>query len=395
LKYTPYLADYLTSGQYRHNLRSDIRLEESLAVALSSFFQLSALASPGEVISPEVVHTILGKVDSRFNNYQQHDAAEAMATILDRLTYETSSVKTKIEHPERLEGESVLDHARRYHEEYKSKENNSPLVDTLHCVQVSKVTCDCSKCGHYERQTCDPLPQFALEIPTNEDGRPVASCSVKDLMDEHTKPQEVPDFKCPTCERRLVATRQLTILGCPPILMITPRKYQEIRNGEGKFIELKKIDVSVDVSLDVNDFSECMTPLDNDVEAHYELCSSANQCQGGSLGGGHYVSTVRDFKSDTFHCFNDSRHAVVSSDNKSSIINSTNYNLLFVRRDVVEQLRHSGAQLPQDEQNDKPIASDRNGSRVEDTNGGSDSDVHMDADVGSVPNEAAKKIECK
>ena len=92
LKYTPYLADYLTSGQYRHNLRSDIGLEESLAVAFSSFLQLSALASPGEVISPEVVHTILGKVDSRFNNYQQHDAAEAMATILDRLTYETSSV---------------------------------------------------------------------------------------------------------------------------------------------------------------------------------------------------------------------------------------------------------------------------------------------------------------
>ena len=397
LKHTPYLADYLLNGYYRNDLRSDIQPQESLAVSLSSFMQLSVSTSSGEVISPELVHTDLGTVNSRFDNYQQHDATEAMSTVLDQLAYETSSVNGEAKQPEKLEGESVSDLARRYHKEYKSKENNSPLVRMTHCVLVTETSCDCSKCGHSESQKCDPLSQLDLEIPTGGDRRPVSSCSMLDLLHGFTKPRKVTGYKCPICKGSVDATQNRSIVGQPPILVVNPMKFRDVRNSEGKLAGLEKIDVVVDVSLEVNDLSGYMMPFDDDTatEAKYELLSSANQV--GSLGGGHYEATVRDFSSNTFHNFNDSQYGVVSSDKKSNIINNTNYGLMFVRNDVAGQLKQSSAQLPQDdspsiqqeEQQDvEPLvsnsSSDSSDSHDEQlatnnsSNGDSDADVHME-----------------
>jgi len=399
LKHTPYLADYLLNGYYRHNLRSGIQLEESLAVSMSSFLQLSVSTSSGEVISPELVHTALGTVNSRFDNYQQHDATEAMSTVLDQLAYETSSVNGKTKQPEKLEGESVSDLARRYHKEYKSKENNSPLVSMTHCVLVTETSCDCSKCGHSESQKCDPLSQLDLEIPTGGDRRPVSSCSILDLLHGFTEPRKVTGYKCPICKGSVDATQNRSIVGQPPILVVNPMKFRDVRNSEGELEGLEKIDVVVDVSLGVNDFSGYMMSMGDDTatEAKYELLSSADQV--GSLVGGHYEATVRDFSSNTFHHFNDSQYGVVSSDRKSNIINNTNYGLMFVRSDVAGQLKQSNAQLPQDdsptiqqeEQEDvEPLvsnsSSDSNDSQDEQlatnssSNGDSDADVMAESD---------------
>jgi len=370
LKHTPVLADYLLNGHYRNDLRSDIQPQESLAVSLSSFMQLSVSTSSGEVISPELVHTALGKAVRRFNNYDQHDATEATSTILARLAYETSSVDTKIEQFERREGENVLDYARRYHKEYKSKENNSPLVSMTHSVLVTETSCDCSKCGHSESQKCDPLSQLDVEIPTGGDGQPVSSCSIQDLLHGFTRTKEVTDYECPGCKGRVDATQNRSIVGQPPILVVNPMKFRDVRDDKDKLVGLEKIDVVVDVSLEVNDLSGFMMSLDGDTdtEAKYELLSSADQA--GSLGGGHYEATVRDFRSNTFHHFNDSQYGVVSSDRKSNIINNTNYGLMFVRSDVAGQLKQSSAQLSQDdsptiqqeEQQDEPLVSNSSSS---------------------------------
>ena len=397
LKHTPYLADYLLNGYYRNDLRSDIQPHESLAVSLSSFLQLSVSTSSGEVISPEHVHTALGKAFRRFDNYDQHDATEATSTILARLAYETSSVDTKIKQFERQDGESVLDYARRYYVEYKSMENNSPLVRMTHCVLVTETSCNCSKCGHSESQKCDILSQLDVEIPTGGDGEPVSSCSMQDLLHGFTKTRKVTDYECPGCKERVDATQNRSIVGQPPMLVVNPMKFRDVRNSKGELAGLEKIDVVVDVSLEVNDLSGYMMSLDDDNanEAKYELLSSANQI--GSLVGGHYEATVRDFRSNTFHHFNDSQYGVVSSDRKSNIINNTNYGLMFVRSDVAGQLKQSSAQLPQDdsptiqqeEQEDvEPLVSNSSGNSSDSqdeqlatnssSNGDSDADVHME-----------------
>ena len=331
----PIISDYLLSGAYQRDLRSN--LQHRLAVALSSLSrQLSSTHC--DVICPNHAHRALQNIDSRYDNPDQQDVAECAGVLIDRVLEETNSSEiNNVEQPEQEVGESHEAYRVRCWDQYREILNTSPLVDLMSLQQSSTRISTCPCCNRTSRSvTFHPYPYIQLPIPTTVHGEPVSRCTLNDCFEEYLKEEAIDDFTCEheECNKMVCkSSKKLEFHNRPPILMITPMKYfYKVDEDTGAHVK-EKINVTVDFQLDNIDLSSF---LSGDGDGTYVLYSTNDQV--GGLDGGHYTATVRDFGTNTFHHFNDTQHKIIRHEH---VVKESNYNLWLVRRDIAEQLRHT------------------------------------------------------
>eukprot|EP00794_Sanderia_malayensis_P007032 gene7032-7821_t len=166
----PEIRDYFIDEHFLNSLGANNPLSSGGRVAKAFYEVIKDLwsADSKSVVRPQVLKNIMGKRCSLFMGFQQCDAQEFFATLLDNLHEDLKQVprfdKSK-------EIESKEDDSSSSNEKYDLawethiKRNNSMIVKLFHGQMVSKLTCQ--SC-HKKSIIYEPCAQVSLPIPMSK-----------------------------------------------------------------------------------------------------------------------------------------------------------------------------------------------------------------------------------
>lgn len=149
-----------------------------------------------------------------------------------------------------------------------------------------------------------------------------STISLYDCLDNFNQPEVLGDqdlWYCPRCKDHKQATKTIKIWSTGDILTIHLKRFQVARSFSDK------IDITIDFPIEGLDMSEYIG--DDNQEVIYDLIGVDNHF--GGLGGGHYTSSVYNFKDGNWYYFNDSHVSKIEDPN--DMINGSAY-LLFYRK---------------------------------------------------------------
>ncbi|KZS94514.1 UCH-domain-containing protein [Sistotremastrum niveocremeum HHB9708] len=167
LAHAPELTDYFLTGLFRQELNPDNPLGMQGAIAESFGALLHRLWQSGSSgsFSPREFKQVLAKFAPQFSGYQQHDAQELVAFLLDGLHEDLNRVLKKpyVEKPDWEGGgeRELIEFAKKSWDGYMLR-NDSVIVDLFQGQYKSTLVCpECSKVSI----TFDPFMYLTLPIP--------------------------------------------------------------------------------------------------------------------------------------------------------------------------------------------------------------------------------------
>ena len=166
LLHTPPLIDYLSSAAYQVDLNSDNPLGYGgkLATEFASVVAASWSPNSSSAFAPRELKYLLAQHAPQFIGYQQHDAQELLAFLLDGLHEDLNRVKSKPYIPSVDAGDRPDDLVAEEAWENHLKRNQSKIVDLFQGQFKSRLCCP--ECGTISA-TFDPFMYLSLPIPTN------------------------------------------------------------------------------------------------------------------------------------------------------------------------------------------------------------------------------------
>ncbi|KAI5841857.1 hypothetical protein DFP73DRAFT_608733 [Morchella snyderi] len=218
-----------------------------------------------------VINSRLGKVlPKQFKSMRQEDATEYLHAILHTCKDQLNKrIKDMAEKGKKTPKEEDL--------------KNNPIDKTFDASFPSVLTCP--KCGHRSFNRTD-LPSLML-LPSirPSENRPGNVISVKELLDDHFKPERV-DATCEKCKfsSGKKFTKQVEVERLPRVLVLNVVRWTSVVMNRG-YIKADKI-------MNRLKYDEKMTMQEKGKTVHYQLISVVAHC-GRSLSAGHYISFVK------------------------------------------------------------------------------------------------------
>jgi len=165
--------DYFRNDNYLKDVNSNNPLSSGGKVAKAFSEVVQALwSSRKNPFKPSALKNIMGKRYSLFLGWQQHDAQEFFASLLDNLHEDLnqSSIEKGAEKETKPDGESTVNEKPDTAWAAHLKRNNSFIVRLFHGQLVSKLTC--AAC-HKVSYSYDPCASISLPIPTTKNNMKV------------------------------------------------------------------------------------------------------------------------------------------------------------------------------------------------------------------------------
>ncbi|KAL0136154.1 hypothetical protein V8B55DRAFT_1370615 [Mucor lusitanicus] len=326
------LARYLTSGVYRQHINKTNKkgtggaLVEAFAVLVRSMWSENY-----KFISPMTFRETIMRFSPLFRNNDQHDSQEFLIFLLDGLHEDLNSSNKALpppSMPDDAEFEKLPDWQASAISWDRCVATNSSIIVSLFQGQY-RSRLICHTCKHTST-TYNTFMSLSLPIPSKK--LRLSSVTLYQCLDYFVKEETLDKedaWRCPKCEKKRKATKQLTLTRLPDVLLIHLKRF----SMDGHF--RNKLDATVRCAtrgLDLSGYVPmAMTPSPPQDRPSfvYDLYAVSNHY--GSISGGHYTACVRDGYSDKWHYFDDSKMYLVE---ESKVVTKAAYNLFYVRSKV-------------------------------------------------------------
>ncbi|KAL9545985.1 hypothetical protein MBANPS3_006878 [Mucor bainieri] len=329
------LARYLTSGVYRQHINRASKkgtggeLVEAFAVLVRSMWSENY-----KFISPMTFRETVMRYSPLFRNSDQQDSQEFMVFLLDALhedlnTHSSSSSSSKtLPMLGDAEFEKLPDwQASALAWDRYVATHSSIIVSLFQGQYRSRLICNTCK---HTSTTYNTFMSLSLPIPSKK--LRLSSVTLYQCLDYFVKEETLDKddaWRCPKCDKKRRATKQLTLTRLPDVLLLHLKRF----STDGHF--RNKLDATVRCAtrgLDLSGYVPmAMTPSPPQDRPSfvYDLYAVSNHY--GSINGGHYTACVRDGYSDKWHYFDDSKMYLVE---ESKVVTKAAYNLFYVRSKV-------------------------------------------------------------
>ncbi|KAI8874254.1 peptidase C19, ubiquitin carboxyl-terminal hydrolase 2, partial [Ramicandelaber brevisporus] len=319
------LTEYMQSNSYKHEINYDNPLGHKGRVANAYGEVISGLWSgSNSSIVPRHFKSTIGEVASQFLGYQQQDAQELLAFLLDGLHEDLNRVKNKpyIETPDYDGSKSDKEVAGESWDNYIARDN-SIIVDLFSGQYRSTLTCP--KCDKLSVKF-DPFTYLTLPIPV---GPQMVSVNVH-FFQRPEKLSKNDEWYCGNCKEHVQATKKMDLWKLPEILIVHLKRFSQKRYLR------EKLDVPVNFPLEGLDIAPYLTGSEpgsssssssNTESTVYNLFAISNHF--GGLGGGHYTAHAKNSRDGHWYNFDDSRASRFSD--TESLTSSSAYILFYAR----------------------------------------------------------------
>jgi len=332
------VSAYFLTGMYnqevneKNPLGSGGHLARAFAKLQEQLWQRNA-----KTHSPKPLHSTLGRFAPHlFETYEQQDAQEFLAYILDGLHEDLNLVKERPP-PRKMDTtedeDFEADEEQRQIEEDKGEEyvaamawmthlarHKSILVDLFQGQLRSQVTC--TACGKVSK-TFDPY--LYMSLPVNDGMRSLEDALQLFLAEEMLSGDE--QWRCNRCKQRVDARKKIDIWKLPPVLVIHLKRF-EFDTRSGRFRKIQA-DLKSPLSIDLSSWVQ----TEQKETLVYDLQCVANHS--GPFGSGHYTALCRHPIDDKWYHFNDDHVEEVADDKK--VLTSKAYLLFLVRHTSDEE----------------------------------------------------------
>ncbi|KAI8899632.1 hypothetical protein BC833DRAFT_619235 [Globomyces pollinis-pini] len=299
------------------NVNSRLQREHTVAKA---FFQLieSVLNSrANSCVSPSNFKNVIQRRVELFQGYDQHDAQECLRAILNELHLDLNDVK---QIPKFTYKDSELDvlgdsiKSQIQWNRYKKYEN-SVLLDIFGGQLQSTIVCKSCKTPSV---TFDTVWDLSIPVTGRREG---LLSMLNHCLDEYFKEEDLEsDYNCSTCKKYEKATKGLKLSKLPQILVLHLKRFRYNPN--------KKLDHSITYPLNLN-MQEYQSDFLKTLNTNYTLIAISNHS--GSVHGGHYTATTKNWNDDGWCERNDSQVTSLGSGQPN---NNTSAYILFYERQV-------------------------------------------------------------
>jgi ubiquitin carboxyl-terminal hydrolase 8 len=323
---------YFLTGKYQQELneKNSFGTGGYLAKAFAKL-QEQLWQKSSKTHSPKPLHSTLGRFAPHlFDGYQQQDAQEFLAYLLDGLHEDLNLVKERPppkiyrnEDEELQADEEQRELELKMGEEYVAAmawmthlaRHRSILVDLFQGQLRSQVTCTvCDKVS----KTFDPY--LYMSLPVNADMRSLEDALQLFLAEEVLSGNE--QWRCNRCKQRVNARKKIDIWKLPPVLIIHLKRFE----FDTRSCRFRKIQAELKSPLTI-DLSNWVQGEQKETLV-YEMQCVANHS--GAFGSGHYTAMCRHPIDGKWYHFNDDKVDEVLDEDK--VFTAKAYVLFFMRR---------------------------------------------------------------
>ena len=293
----------------RYDYRSEINHDNFLGTKgalVSSYAELIKHLWLGSDTSypPENFKSSLGRFAPQFEGYDQQDAHELLAFLLDGIHEDLNRVKKRLYIEDKDcdgtndEGDAILAWS------HYLERNRSIIVDLFQGQMRNTMTCRNSQklqadgrtygCGH-RNVKFDPFMYLSLPIADN--------CNTLDDCLELFCEEELlagdEKWYCPKCQTRVEATKKIDLWMLPPILIIHLKRFKFSMFGERS-----KIDRPINYPLNEWNLSKMKKSLGG-IYPLYDLYAVSHHR--GNVAFGHYTAQAKNRFDGKWYDYNDSK----------------------------------------------------------------------------------------
>ncbi|CAE7599313.1 USP8, partial [Symbiodinium microadriaticum] len=263
-------------------------------------------------ISPTSFKRALGTFWPQFSGYDQHDAQELLAFLLDGLHEDLNRVVNKpyvedVESDNREPAEVAVESWKAY-----LLRNRSIIVDIFQ-GQLRNVLC-CLDCK-YTSYKFDPFMYMSVPIPK---GRQV---HLHDCLDEFCRPEILSQgcqWNCPKCKVSRDAEKKMDVWIAPPVFIVHLKRFQD--NSMGRRSKMDTLVTFPTRRLDLSKFMHSNQP-----GSHvYDLYAVSNHH--GNMIQGHYTAYVKNRLNRKWCLYND---ASVTAVKENDVCTNSAYVLFY------------------------------------------------------------------
>ena len=327
LSHTSDLTDHFLRGEWQRDLNESNVLGSggTLARAYDALLRKLWLES-GSSFSPTEFKRVIARFAPQFAGYQQHDAQELAAFLLDGLHEDLNRVQKK-PYVEDVEVSTVgkdgtVTTRKEEHVAAEAwgnylKRDRSIIVDIFQGQLKSSVRC--TQCGFVSAKF-DPFMYLTLPLPAAGKGE----LTLEACLHEFTKEEELdPDnlWRCPVCKDFRKATKTCQLWKLPRNLIVHFKRFRT--DARGRRAEKRTDDVRT--PLDPIDLRPYLSrEAHQRGEPRFELYAVCNHS--GSLSFGHYTAAAKHCADGNWYTYNDARCAPCDA---SRVVSGDNYICFF------------------------------------------------------------------
>lgn len=198
----------------------------------------------------------------------------------------------------------------------RAKKYEDSLIQDLFCGQLES-SVRCQQCGHIST-TFEMI--WDLSIPVSPSGNQIYT-TLEDCLKEYFREEylEAP-YKCEICKVMVKATKKLSISRFPAILVL---HFKRFKSDPGSYQPTRKLNHPITFPVKTLRFDDFQSSVSETKKTAYRLTSVSNHF--GSLFGGHYTATTKNWIDENWSDRNDSQVSPLGSndnvhDNKAAYI---------------------------------------------------------------------------
>jgi ubiquitin carboxyl-terminal hydrolase 8 len=322
------LTDYFLGYDYRSEINHDnfLGTKGALSTSFAELIKHLWLGSD-KYYKPEDFKHKLEQFAPQFRGFEQQDAQELLAFLLDGIHEDLNRVKNR-PYIEEKDCDGTNDHGDSITawSNYLLR-NRSIIVDmfqgqlrnTMTCRNKSKQSADGSYgCGH-RNVKFDPI--MYLSLPISSTCKTLDDCLELFCEEELLKGDE--KWYCPKCQSHVEATKKIDLWMLPPILVVYLKRFKFSNTGKRS-----KIDAPVQYPLSDWDLSKIKKSICGSYPL-YELYAVSHHH--GNVGFGHYTAQARNRFDGEWYEFNDSHCGRIDSVRENLGCDTSSYCLFYNR----------------------------------------------------------------
>lgn len=303
LSNTAPLVDFFIFSDWSADINRKNPLGKNGEIA-ESFGELISLMwttnSESIAITPTHFKRVLGKHFLKFSGYEQHDAQELLAFLLDGLHEDLNKVieKPYVEEIKFNSSKSENELAEESWNLYLMR-NKSIIVD-LSQGQL-KNTLKCLTCKNQSKKF-EPFMYLSLPIIKKVNvGDTPSVIKLEDCIKEYCKLEPLTgsdQWFCPHCKCLSDSEKTLTLWSVPDILIVHLKRFEyDTAGNRSKIVDY------IDFPIHNFDLSKYISNSRQANDSVYNLYGVSNHH--GGLGGGHYTAMAKNRISKKWYLFND------------------------------------------------------------------------------------------
>jgi ubiquitin C-terminal hydrolase len=313
LSHTMPLTHYLLSGMYQQDLTRNPAYHKA-STLLKEYINMlkTGLWSTEKrlVYTPHNFKMYFGLYDSKFSNFQQHDAHEALQSLLNAFHYALcfEGVSEEEEKPVTcIMDRVVADGFKRWKNDFMKQ--YSKVIDMFYGQFITVLQCtDCTERSF----NYDPFSVWNLQLTKKT--KTLQDCLRLAIEIEQLDKEN--GWTCDHCHVKNCALKRTKVLVPPHILTIVLNRFDHRQ---------QKVDYPIAIP-ETLDLAEYSLNARDQLPKHYQLYGAVHHI--GSLSGGHYWAHCKDV-SGTWYSFNDHSVAQLSPD---KYVNESSVYVLFYQR---------------------------------------------------------------